>query len=137
MIRAAIVARGPKHALQIVFCFLMVLSGPCGCANAPHAAVRARFQGEFLDSSFDLGVDRLALLRSWVPGLIAINEVTSQPVFSDAAQEVAVPQSCLSRASVSKVCWIYLAAPRVVLSGSRSDLRSASSTAGQMQRCRA
>jgi hypothetical protein len=69
----------------------------------PHAAVRAKFQGEFLDSSVDLGVDRLALLRSWVPGLIAFNGITSQPVFSDAAQEVIVPQSCLSRASVSMV----------------------------------
>ena len=63
--------------------------------------MRAKFQGEFLDSSVDLGVDRLALLHSWVPGLIALNGVTSQPVFSDAAQEVVVPQSCLSRASVS------------------------------------
>ena len=67
----------------------------------PPAAVRAKFQGEFLDSSVDIGVDRLALLRSWVPGLIALNGVTSQPVFSDAAQEVVVPQSCLSRASVA------------------------------------
>jgi hypothetical protein len=66
----------------------MVLSGLRGWVNAPPAAVRAKFQGEFLDSSVDIGVDRLALLRSWVPGLIAINEVTSQPVFSDAAQEV-------------------------------------------------
>ena len=52
-------------SLQIVFCFLMVLSGPCGCANAPpHAAVRAKFQGEFLDSSVDLGVDRLVYFRN-------------------------------------------------------------------------
>ena len=65
--------------------------------------MRAKFQGEFLDSSVDLGVDRLALLHYWVPGLIALNGVTSQPVFSDAAQEVVVPQSCLSRASVSMV----------------------------------
>ena len=71
----------------------MVLSGLCGCANAPLAAVRAKFQGEFLDSSVDLGVDRLALLRSWVPGLIALDEVTRQPVFSDAAQEVMVRYS--------------------------------------------
>ena len=88
-------------SLQIVFCFLMVLSGPCGCANAPHAAVRAKFQGEFLDSSVDLGVDRLALLRSWVPGLIAINGVTSQPVFfrcrARGSCASVVPQSCLSQ----------------------------------------
>ena len=70
----------------------------CQC---PPAAVRAKFQGEFLDSSVDIGVDRLALFRSWVPGLIALNGVTSQPVFSDAAQEIVVPQSCLSRASVA------------------------------------
>ena len=57
----------------------MVLSGLCRWANAPPAAVRAKFQGEFLDSSVDIGVDRLALLRSWVPGLIALNGVTSQP----------------------------------------------------------
>ena len=57
----------------------------------PPAVVRAKFQGEFLDSSVDLGVDRLALLRSWVPGLITLNGVTSQPVFSDAANHDLLP----------------------------------------------
>lgn len=46
-----------------------------------HAAVRAKFQGEFLDSSVVLSVNRLAWLRSWAPGLITLNGVTSQPVF--------------------------------------------------------
>jgi hypothetical protein len=73
--------------------------------------VRAKFQGEFLDSSVDFGVDRLALLRSWVPGLIALNGVTSQPVFPDAAQEVVVPQSCLSRASVARPSSVGVFAP--------------------------
>ena len=80
--------------LQVVFFCFVVLSGLCGCANAHLAnAVRAKFQGEFLDSSVDPGVDRLALLRSWVPGLIALDEVSRQPVFSDAAQEVMVRYS--------------------------------------------
>jgi hypothetical protein len=95
-------------SLQIVFCFLMVLSGPCGCANAPHAAVRARFQGEFLDSSVDLGVDRLALLHSWVPGLIDINEVTSQTrvlrCHARGSCASVVPQSCLSQHGPSREC---------------------------------
>ena len=42
---------------------------------------RAKFQGEFLDSSIVLGVNRLAWLRSWAPGLITLNGVTNQPVF--------------------------------------------------------
>ncbi len=79
----------------------MVLSGLRGWANAPPAAVRAKFQGEFLDSSVDIGVDRLALLRSWVPGLIALNGVTSQPVFfrcrAGGSRASVMPQSCLSR----------------------------------------
>ena len=74
----------------------------------PHAAVRAKFQGEFLDSSVDLGVDRLALLHSWVPGLIAINEVTSQTrVFRCHARgscASVVPQSCLSQHGPSREC---------------------------------
>ena len=61
--------------------------------------MRAKFQGEFLDSSVEIGVDRLALLRSWVPGLIALNAVTSQPVSSDAAQDWAYAKIRYARRS--------------------------------------
>ena len=86
MIRAAIFARGPKHALQIVFCFPMVLSGPCGCANAPPAAVRAKFQGEFLDSSVDFDGDQLALPCSRPHGLIVSDDITGRLAVSAAPQ---------------------------------------------------
>ena len=54
---------------------------PEGFISSHHKAtssillVRAKFQSEFLDSSVDLGVDRLALLHSWVPGLIDIGQI--------------------------------------------------------------
>ena len=57
--------------------------------------MRAKFQGEFLDSSVDIGVDGLAFLRSWVPSLTALNGDMSQPVFSDAAQEYSIYPSDL------------------------------------------
>ena len=43
----------------------------------PFAAVRAKFQGEFLDSSVDFDVDRLALLCSCAHGLIVSDCVAS------------------------------------------------------------
>ena len=60
-------------------CVLMVPQRSMRMANARPAAVRAKFQGEFLDSSVDIGVDRLALLRSWVPGLIASMQLQVNP----------------------------------------------------------
>ena len=67
---------------------------------------RAIFQGEVLDSSVDVRVDRLALLHSWVPGLIDINEVTSQTRVrrrnARGSCASVVPQSCLSQHGPSK-----------------------------------
>ena len=51
--------------MQVVLFFIMVLSGLYGWANSPFAAVRAKVQDGSFDSSVALGVNRLALLRSW------------------------------------------------------------------------
>ena len=109
-IQTVIASSSGAHSatMQVVLFFIMVLSGLYGWANSPFAAVRAKVQDGSFDSSVALGVNRLALLRSWVPVVIALNGFTSQPVFLDTAQEVyvpqyvpqSVPQSCLSRASV-------------------------------------
>ena len=78
------------------------------CLCPPHAAVRAKFQSEFLDSSVDPGIDRLALLHSWVPGLIDINEFTSQTrvlrCHARGSCASVVPQSCLSQHGPSREC---------------------------------
>ena len=85
---------------------------PEGFISSHHKAtssillVRAKFQSEFLDSSVDLGVDRLALLHSWVPGLIDIDEVTSQTrvlrCHARGSCASVVPQSCLSQHGTSR-----------------------------------
>ena len=66
----------------------MVLSGLRGWANAPPAAVRAKFQGEFLDSSVDFDVDRLALPCSCPHGLIVSDDITGRLAISAAPQLV-------------------------------------------------
>jgi hypothetical protein len=50
----------------------------CQCPPSHFAAVRAQFQGEFLDSSVDIDVHRVALLRSCVHGLIVSDDITGR-----------------------------------------------------------
>ena len=50
------------------------------------AAVRAKFQGEFLDSSVDFDADRLALPCSRAHGLIVSDDITGRLAVSAAPQ---------------------------------------------------
>ena len=57
-----------------------------------------RVHGEFLESSVDIRVDRLACFTLGCLDCVASVKVMRQAVFSGAMQEVVAPQSCLSPA---------------------------------------
>ena len=83
----------------------------CQCPPSPFAAVRAKFQGEFLDSSVDIDVDRLALLCSCVHGLIVSDDITGRLASAAAPQFVpGVPVGGVFGNSDARRQWVSMSA---------------------------